>query len=58
MIKNRLGQDKGWKDEMLTLAEAVKTGEAPIPYEQLIGVIKASFVAVESLRKKEAVNIR
>ncbi|HIE30255.1 TPA: Gfo/Idh/MocA family oxidoreductase, partial [Candidatus Poribacteria bacterium] len=50
MIKNRLGQDKGWKDEMGALIEAVKTGKPPIPYEQLIGVTKASFAAVESLR--------
>ncbi|MCP4139316.1 MAG: Gfo/Idh/MocA family oxidoreductase [Chloroflexi bacterium] len=50
-IKNRLGQDKGWKDEMLALEKAVKSGEPPIPYEQLIGVTKASFAAVESLRK-------
>ncbi|MBT3315392.1 MAG: Gfo/Idh/MocA family oxidoreductase [Anaerolineae bacterium] len=56
-IKNRLGQDKGWKDEMLALAEAVKTGEPPNPYEQLIGVTKASFAAVESLRNGEKVKI-
>ena len=56
-IKNRIGQDKGWKDEMLALANAVKTGEPPIPYEQLIGVTKASFAAVESLRGGEKVKI-
>ncbi len=56
-IKNRLGQDKGWKDEMLALEKAVKTGEPPIPYEQLIGVTKASFAAVESLRSGEKVQI-
>ncbi|MBT3712235.1 MAG: Gfo/Idh/MocA family oxidoreductase, partial [Anaerolineae bacterium] len=50
MIKNRLGQDKGWKDEMGALIEAVKTGKPPIPYDQLIGVTKASFSAIESLR--------
>jgi len=56
-IKNRLGQDKGWKDEMLALAKVVKTGMPPIPYEHLIGVTKASFAAVESLRSGEKVNI-
>ncbi len=56
-IKNRLGQDKGWKDEMLALEKAVKSGEPPIPYEQLIGVTKASFAAVESLRGGEKVKI-
>ncbi len=58
MIKNRLGQDKGWKDEMGALIEAVKTGKPPIPYEQLIGVTKASFAAVESLRSGEKVEIK
>jgi len=57
MIKNRLGQDKGWKDEMGALIEAVKTGKPPIPYEQLIGVTKASFAAVESLRTKREISI-
>jgi predicted dehydrogenase len=57
-IKNRLGQDKGWKDEMLALEKAVKTGEPPIPYEQLIGVTKASFAAVESLRSGEKVAVK
>ncbi|MBC8334521.1 MAG: bi-domain-containing oxidoreductase [Anaerolineales bacterium] len=56
-INNRLGQDKGWKDEMLALANAVKSGVPPIPYEQLIGVTQASFAAVESLRSGEKVKI-
>ncbi len=58
VIKNRLGQDKGWKDEMRALIDAVKTGKPPIPYEQLIGVTKASFAAVESLRSGERVEIK
>ena len=56
-IKNRLGQDKGWKDEMLALEKSVKTGEPPIPYEQLIGVTKASFATITSLRSGEKVTI-
>jgi hypothetical protein len=55
-IKKRFSQDKGWRDEMLALEKAVKTGEPPIPYEHLIGVTKASFAAVESLRSGEKVN--
>jgi predicted dehydrogenase len=44
-------QDKGWKDEWVAFAEAIREGdEPPIPYEQLVGVTKASFAAVESLR--------
>ncbi|MBT3336620.1 MAG: Gfo/Idh/MocA family oxidoreductase [Anaerolineae bacterium] len=57
-IKNRLGQDKGWKDEMLALENAVKTSEVPIPYERLIGVTKASFAAVKSLRSGKKVEIK
>jgi predicted dehydrogenase/threonine dehydrogenase-like Zn-dependent dehydrogenase len=45
-------QDKGWKDEWVAFAKAIREGgEPPIPYEQLVGVTKASFAAVESLRK-------
>jgi predicted dehydrogenase len=44
-------QDKGWKDEWVHFAKAIREGgEPPIPYEQLISVTKASFSAVESLR--------
>jgi polar amino acid transport system substrate-binding protein len=45
------GQDKGWKSEMAAFAKAIhEGGPAPIPYEQLIGVTRATFAAVESLR--------
>jgi predicted dehydrogenase len=45
-------QDKGWKDEWVQFAGAIRTGgQPPIPYEQLIGVTKATFAAVESLRE-------
>jgi predicted dehydrogenase len=45
-------QDKGWRDEMSAFAKAIKEGGAPpIPYEQVIGVTKATFAAVESLRE-------
>jgi len=44
-------QNKGWKDEWVAFSRAIcKDGEPPIPYEQLMGVTKASFAAVESLR--------
>jgi len=34
------------------LVEAIQSGdEPPIPYEQLIGVTRSAFAAVESLRK-------
>jgi predicted dehydrogenase/threonine dehydrogenase-like Zn-dependent dehydrogenase len=45
-------QDKGWKDEWVAFARSIRDGgEPPIPYEQLVGVTRATFMAVESLRK-------
>jgi len=45
------GQDKGWKHEMAAFAAAIRAGgPPPIPYEQLIGVTRATFEAVESIR--------
>ncbi len=44
-------QDKGWKDEWLAFASAIRTGsQPPIPYEQLVSVTRATFAAVELLR--------
>ncbi|WKZ40265.1 MAG: bi-domain-containing oxidoreductase [Anaerolineales bacterium] len=52
-------QDKGWKGEMAAFAEAIKSGgEAPIPYEQLIGVTRSTFAAVESIRSRNPVEIK
>jgi predicted dehydrogenase len=51
-------QDKGWRDEWIAFAEAIHNGGGPpIPYEQMIGVTKATFAAVESLQTgaKEAI---
>jgi predicted dehydrogenase/threonine dehydrogenase-like Zn-dependent dehydrogenase len=54
----RGAQDKGWVDEWKAFAKAIREGgEPPIPYEQLIGVTRATFAAVESLRKKATVEI-
>jgi len=44
-------QEKGWKDEWVHFSRILREGgEPPIPYGQLIGVTRASFAAVESLR--------
>lgn len=52
-------QDKGWKGEMAAFAEAIQSGgEAPIPYEQLIGVTKSTFAAVESIRSRNPIEIK
>ncbi len=45
------GQDKGHFNEMQALVSAIRSGQPPIPYEQLIGVTQASFAVVESIRK-------
>jgi predicted dehydrogenase len=51
-------QDKGWKNEWVAFAKAVREGgEPPIPYEQLLGVTKATFAAVESIREKRMIDI-
>ena len=53
-----MAQDKGWKAEMAAFAGSIKSGVgAPIPYEQLIGVTKSTFAAVESIREKRSIDI-
>ena len=48
----RKAQDKGWVDEWKVFAKSIREGGAPpIQYEQLIGVTKSTFAAVESLRE-------
>jgi predicted dehydrogenase/threonine dehydrogenase-like Zn-dependent dehydrogenase len=49
-VRSALRQDKGHLAEMRALVEAIRTGRPPIPYDQLIGVTRATFAAVESLR--------
>jgi len=54
--EERGAQDKGWKNEMRAFAKSIREGgEPPISYEQLIGVTKSTFAAVESLRKQETI---
>jgi predicted dehydrogenase len=44
-------QDKGWVNEWKTFARSIREGgEPPIPYEQLIGVTKSTFAALESIK--------
>ena len=51
-------QNKGWVEEWKTFARSIREGgEPPIPYEQLIGVTKATFAVVESLRKRQTIEI-
>ena len=49
--EERGAQNKGWVDEWKVFAKCIgEGGEPPIPYEQLIGVTRSTFAAVESLR--------
>jgi len=51
-------QDKGWKDEWIAYTNAIRTGgQPPIPYEQLLGVTKATFAAVQALRGGQKIGI-
>jgi hypothetical protein len=51
-------QDKGWKEEWIAFNNAIRTGsQPPIPYEQLFGVTKATFAAMQALREGEKVSI-
>lgn len=46
----KTSQDKGHYNEMQALVRAIRAGQPPIPYDQLISVTKASFAAVQSIR--------
>ena len=56
--KERGAQDKGWRDEWVAFAAAIRGGgEPPIPYQQLIGATKATIAVVESIRRRGPVEI-
>ena len=58
VTRSLLSQDKGHKDAWRAFLKAVGQGqEPPIPYDQLIGVTRASFAAVESLRNGKPIKI-
>lgn len=51
-------QDKGWSNEMQAFARAIREGGSPpIPYDQLLGVTRAAFAAVELIRSGLPVDI-
>ena len=57
--EERGAQDKGWKAEMAAFVESIKSGkEAPILYEQIVGVTKSTFAVVESLRSRSTIEIK
>ncbi len=56
---SRLRQDKGHRSEWRVFAAAIQAGgPPPIPYEQLFGVTRAAFAAVDALRSKRTVVIQ
>jgi predicted dehydrogenase len=51
-------QNKGWVDEWKIFAKTIREGgKPPIPYEQLIGVTRSTFAAVESLKTRETITL-
>jgi predicted dehydrogenase len=57
--EERGAQDKGHVNEWKAFAKSIRDGAAPpIPYEQLIGVTKSTFAAVESIRSKSPIEIK
>jgi len=51
-------QDKGWKDEWVAFTDAIRTGgQPPISYEQLFGVTKATFAAMQALHEGQKISI-
>ncbi|MBP1704239.1 MAG: putative oxidoreductase, partial [Chloroflexi bacterium] len=57
-LRSRLRQDKGHHHEWLAFVQAIlANGPPPIPYEQIFGVMRASYAAVQSLRSGQSVQI-
>ncbi len=56
VVRSVLRQDKGHQAEWAAYAAAISAGgQPPIPYNQLFGVTRASFAAVESLGRNEGI---
>jgi len=57
-VKSALRQDKGHFNEWQAFIAAIRVGgPPPIPYAQLLGVTRASFAAIESLRSNQKIDI-
>jgi predicted dehydrogenase len=51
-------QDKGWGGEWSAFVRAINSGGKPsIPYEHLVGVTRATFAVMESLREGKTISI-
>jgi len=59
VLKSALRQDKGHFNEWQAFIAAIRSGgPAPIPYTHLLGVTRASFAAIQSLRDNKKVDIQ
>jgi predicted dehydrogenase len=58
-VRSRLRQDKGHRAEWEAFSAAIRSAGPPtIPYDQVFGVMEATFAAVEALRTGVAVRIK
>ena len=58
VYQSHLGQDKGHRGAWTAFLDAVKNGsQPPIPYDQIFGVTRATFAAMQSLNDGRAVKI-
>jgi predicted dehydrogenase/threonine dehydrogenase-like Zn-dependent dehydrogenase len=58
VVRSMLHQDKGHRAEWQAFVHAIlTTGEPPIPYDQVVGVTRASFAALQAIRSGGMVRI-
>jgi len=58
VYRSRLRQDKGHRAEWTAFSQAIiSSGPAPIPYDQIFSVTKASFAALESIRSRQSISV-
>jgi predicted dehydrogenase/threonine dehydrogenase-like Zn-dependent dehydrogenase len=58
VMRSRLRQDKGHRDEWEAFTQAVIAGRTPpIPYDQLFAVTEASFATLQALRTRQTVTL-
>jgi hypothetical protein len=56
VYRSRLRQDKGHRAEWAAFSQAIISGgPAPIPYDQIFSVTRASFAALESIRSRQSI---
>ncbi|RPJ47877.1 MAG: alcohol dehydrogenase, partial [Chloroflexi bacterium] len=59
VLQSRLGQDKGHRGAWTAFLDAIrKNGPPPIAYNEITGVTRATFAAVQALAENRVVNIQ